>query len=96
MMVVNGEIVSIIKNEFKIGDIVVCTGWDKLPKNNGVNILELCGYSKNESFIVLDIFDENLIFDNPKGVYADKIAIYYDYFTKLYDVRNNKLIKLLQ
>ena len=30
--------------KFNIGDIVVCTGWDKLPKNNGINILELCGY----------------------------------------------------
>ena len=81
---------------FNIGDIVVCTGWDKLPKNNCINILELCGYSKNESFIVLDIFDETLIFNNGCGNYADKIAIDYDYFTKLSDVRNNKLIKILQ
>ena len=46
--------------KFNIGDIVVCTGWDKLPKNNGINILELCGYSKNESFIILDITNSKI------------------------------------
>ena len=82
--------------KFNIGDIVVCTGWDKLPKNNGINILELCGYSENQSFFILDIFDENLIFDNPKGVYADKMAIDWSYFTKLDDIRNNKLKNILK
>jgi hypothetical protein len=81
---------------FDIGDIVVCTSWDKLPKNKGINILELCGYSKNESFIVLDIFDETLIFNNGIGNYADKMAIHCSYFTKLDDIRNNKLKNLLQ
>ena len=51
---------------------------------------------KNESFIILDIFDETLIFNNDVGNYADKMAIDWSYFTKLDDIRNNKLKNLLQ
>jgi hypothetical protein len=84
----------------KNGDIVICTGLDHLFKKDAQNILESLGVDRNQKLIVLDTFDDGgeniLIFDNPSKVYADKFCIDESFFTKLEDIRDNKLIKILK
>lgn len=87
-------------NNLKNGDIVICTGFDRLFKKDGQNLLESLGIDRNQRLIVLDTFDDGeenvLIFDNPSKVYADKFCIDESFFTKLEDIRDNKLIKILK
>jgi hypothetical protein len=79
---------------FEVGDIVICTGFDHLPKlYDGQNLLEECGFDRNHKFEILEIFYDSLLFDNPSS--TNKISIELKYFTKLEDIRNNKLLTIL-
>ena len=81
---------------FEVGDIVICTGFDHLPKRyDGQNLLEVCGFDRNHKFEVLEIFYDSLLFDNPSNRFTDIISIELKYFTKLEDIRNNKLLTIL-
>jgi hypothetical protein len=85
---------------FNIGDIVICTGFDHLLKKDGQNLLESFGIDRNHKLVILDIFDDGdkkvLIFDNPSKIYADKFCIDQSFFTKVEDIRDSKLIKILK
>ena len=76
---------------FKPGDIVICTGWYDLPRKNGHNILEKCGYRKDDQLTIVDIFLDLVIFDNSIDEYADRIYIESKHFTLLSELRNNKI-----
>lgn len=76
---------------FKPGDIVICTGWYDLYRHNGLNILDHCGFKKDEQLTIVDIMGDLLIFDNPSNTYADKICLEYKHFTLLSELRNNKI-----
>ena len=81
---------------FEIGDIVICTGFDHLPKGyDGQSLLEICGFDRNHKFQIIDIFIDSLLFDNPSGKYSDKISVKSRFFTKLEDIRNDKLLTIL-
>lgn len=81
---------------FEVGDIVICTGFDHLPKGyDGQNLLEACGFDRNHKFEVLEIFYDSLLFDNPSNGLSNKISIGLKYFTKLEDIRHNKLLTIL-
>ena len=82
--------------DFNIGDIVVCTGFDRLLKKDGQNLLESLGIDRNQKLVILDIFDDVLIFNNPSKVFADKFCIERSFFTKVEDIRDSKLIKILK
>jgi hypothetical protein len=88
---------------FKKGDVVICVGWDNLPINNedyspslksGINVLTHCGYVKDQQMIVLDIFEDLLIFTNLNGY--GKVSIYNNNFEKLSTIRERKLTILLK
>lgn len=80
---------------FEIGDKVICTGWDDLYKQNVYNILEVCGFKRNEHLTIIDIMDNLLIFDNPSGQYADKICLERKHFTSVSSIRDTKLLTIL-
>ena len=81
---------------FEVGDIVICSGFDHLPKvYDGQNLLEACGFDKNQKLTIIDIFYDSLLFDNPSSSFSNKISINLKYFTKLEDIRNNKLLTIL-
>jgi len=81
---------------FEVGDIVICTGFDHLPKlYDGQNLLEVCGFDKHQKLTIVDIFYDSLLFDNPSNRFSNKISIGLKYFTKLEDIRNNKLLTIL-
>lgn len=80
---------------FEIGDKVICTGWDDLHRRNGYNILEVCGFKRNEHLTIIDIMDNLLIFDNPSGQYADKICLEIEHFNSVSTIRDNKLLTIL-
>jgi hypothetical protein len=81
---------------FEIGDIVICTGFDHLPKvYDGQNLLEACGFNKDKKLKIVDIFYDSLLFDNPSSRFSNKISIGLKYFTKLEDIRHNKLLTIL-
>lgn len=81
---------------FEIGDIVICTGFDHLSKGyDGQNLLELCGFDRNHKFEIIEIFFDSLLFDNPSSFFSDKISVESRFFTKLEDIRNDKLLTIL-
>ena len=81
---------------FEIGDIVICTGFDHLPKGYDCqNLLELCGFDRSNKFEIIEIFFDSLLFDNPSGKFSEKISIESRFFTKLEDIRNDKLVTIL-
>lgn len=81
---------------FEIGDIVICTGFDHLYKGyDGQNLLELCGFDRNHKFEIIEIFFDSLLFDNPSSFFSDKISVESRFFTKLEDIRNDKLLTIL-
>ncbi len=86
--------------DFNIGDIVICTGFDRLFKKDGQNLLESLGIDRNQKLMVLDTFEDGeeklLIFENPSKIHADKFCIDKSFFTKVEEIRDSKLIKLLK
>lgn len=81
---------------FEIGDIVICTGFDHLSKAyDGQNLLELCGFDRNHKFEIIEIFFDSLLFNNKSGKFSDKISVESRFFTKLEDIRNDKLLTIL-
>jgi hypothetical protein len=81
---------------FEIGDIVICTGFDHLSKGyDGQNLLEICGFDRNHKFEIIEIFFDSLLFDNPSSFFSDKISVESRFFTKLEDIRNDKLLTIL-
>ena len=42
----------------KNGDIVICTGFDRLFKKDGQNLLESLGIDRNQKLMVLDTFED--------------------------------------
>ena len=81
---------------FEIGDIVICPGFDHLPKGYDCqNLLELCGFDRSNKFEIIEIFFDSLLFDNPSGKFSEKISIESRFFTKLEDIRNDKLVTIL-
>ena len=81
---------------FEIGDIVICTGFDHLSKGyDGQNLLELCGFDRSHKFEIIEIFFDSLLFDNPSSFFSDKISVESRFFTKLEDIRNDKLLTIL-
>ena len=81
---------------FEIGDIVICAGFDHLSKGyDGQNLLEMCGFDRNHKFEIIEIFYNSLLFNNPSGKFSDKICVESRFFTKLEDIRNDKLLTIL-
>ena len=80
---------------FEIGNKVICTGWDDLHRYNGYNILDCCGFKKDEQLTIVDIMDDLLIFENPSGAYADKVCLKYKHFTSVSSIRDTKLLTIL-
>ena len=67
---------------------------DDLHRHNGYNILEYCGFKRDEQFIIIDIMDDLLIFNDPSyhnSAYTNKICLHYKHFTSVSSIRDTKI-----
>lgn len=96
-----------IEHKFEVGEIVICTGWNQLPVFNfghgkDYNIFEyLSGHNINHKirFKVISVSNFNMdvefILPNGKPKIVFVVYEHLKHFTKLSDIRANKIESIL-